>query len=116
MHKWSADEGQCTISYTLAVAGGRWKWLILYKLSTNHVMRYGAIKKQLPSITHKMLSQVLKELHGDDLIERINYAQVPPKVEYMLSKRGKTLIPILQSMADWGKTNDPRSASDDAKH
>jgi DNA-binding HxlR family transcriptional regulator len=105
MKKWSADEGNCSISYTLSVAGGRWKWLVLYKLFKNNVMRYGEIKRSLPSITHKMLSQVLNELRNDDLIERIDYAQVPPKVEYHLNERGKSLIPILELMAEWGSEN-----------
>ncbi|MCO7126887.1 helix-turn-helix transcriptional regulator [Sporolactobacillus shoreicorticis] len=107
MKKWSIDEGNCSISYTLSVAGGRWKWLVLYKLSINKVMRYGEIKKGLPSITHKMLSQVLSELRDDDLIDRIDYAQIPPKVEYQLNERGKSLIPILTLMAEWGSENRP---------
>lgn len=116
MKKWSADEGNCTISYTLSVAGGRWKWLILYKLFKKNVMRYGAIKKELPSITHKMLSQVLKELRSDQLIERIDYAQVPPKVEYRLNDRGKSLIPILKLMADWGNENEPCRGAEKAEN
>ncbi|EST13259.1 winged helix-turn-helix transcriptional regulator [Sporolactobacillus laevolacticus] len=105
MKKWSVDEGNCSISYTLSVAGGRWKWLILYKLFKNKVMRYGELKRNLPSITHKMLSQVLSELRNDELIERIDYAQVPPKVEYRLNERGNSLIPILELMAQWGREN-----------
>ncbi|MFT8363126.1 MAG: helix-turn-helix domain-containing protein [Sporolactobacillus sp.] len=110
MKKWSSDEGNCSISYTLSVAGGRWKWLLLYKLFENKVMRYSQIKTSMPSITHKMLSQVLRELHEDNLIERKDYAQVPPKVEYRLNDRGKSLVPLLELMAKWGKEHQPCSS------
>lgn len=109
MKKWSKDEGNCSISYTLSVVGGRWKWLVLYKLFSKQVLRYGELKKELPSITHKMLSQILKELQSDQLIERKSYNQIPPKVEYKLNEKGKSLIPILKMMADWGKENSPKS-------
>ncbi|MDF2885378.1 MAG: HTH-type transcriptional regulator [Clostridiaceae bacterium] len=103
MKKWSPDEGKCPISYTLSVAGGRWKWLILYKLFQNKVLRYGEVKRSMPSITHKMLSQQLKDLESAELIYRKEYYQIPPKVEYSLTKKGNTLIPILLLMSEWGK-------------
>jgi DNA-binding HxlR family transcriptional regulator len=105
MKKWSSDEGKCSISYTLSAVGGRWKWLILYKLFKNKILRYGEIKKNIPSITHKMLSQQLKELQSEELINRKEYYQIPPKVEYSLTKKGGTLIPILELMAEWGPKN-----------
>ncbi|MDD3224112.1 MAG: helix-turn-helix domain-containing protein [Clostridium sp.] len=105
MKKWSPDEGKCSISYTLSAVGGRWKWLILYKLFKNKILRYGEIKKNIPSITHKMLSQQLKELQSEELINRKEYYQIPPKVEYSLTKKGETLIPILELMAEWGQKN-----------
>lgn len=105
MKKWSVDEGKCSISYTLSVVGGRWKWLILYKLFQNEVLRYGEIKRNMPSITHKMLSQQLKELESTNLISRKEYPQIPPKVEYSLTKKGETLIPILTLMSEWGNKN-----------
>lgn len=107
MKKWSSDEGKCSISYTLSVVGGRWKWLILYKLFQNKVLRYGEIKKSMPSITHKMLSQQLKELQSTELIYRKEYHQIPPKVEYSLTDKGNTLIPILLHMSEWGEKNKP---------
>lgn len=107
MKKWSSDEGKCSISYTLSVVGGRWKWLILYKLFQNKVLRYGEIKKNMPSITHKMLSQQLKELQSAELIYRKEYYQIPPKVEYSLTEKGNTLIPILLLMSEWGEKNKP---------
>ena len=68
-------------------------------------MRYSEIKRQLGNITHKMLSDTLKELESDELIIRKEYPQVPPKVEYFLSERGKSLMPILDSMCEWGEKN-----------
>ncbi len=105
MKKWSCDEGKCSISYTLSVVGGRWKWLVLYKVFKNEVMRYSDIKKSMPSITHKMLSQQLKELLSAKLINRQEYSQIPPKVEYSLTEKGTSLIPILLLMSDWGEKN-----------
>jgi len=105
MHKWSPDECECTITYTLSVVGGKWKWLILYKLFQDGVQRYGEIKKNIPFITHKMLSHELKELEFEKLVHRKEYSQVPPKVEYSLTEKGTTLIPILELMSKWGADN-----------
>ena len=88
--------------YALAIIGGKWKLNILFWLWKRSVMRYGEIKKVLRGITHKMLSNQLKELEADGLIVRNEYPQVPPKVEYSLSKRGETLMPILHTLCLWG--------------
>lgn len=94
-----------SIAYTLSVMGGKWKWLILGLLSESDVLRYGQLKKNIAGITHKMLSQQLKELEASFLINRKEYPQVPPKVEYSLTEQGKTLIPILKLMGQWGHTH-----------
>jgi len=107
MKKWAPNECECSVAYTLSVVGGKWKWLILYKLFQNGVQRYGEVKKNIPSITHKMLSQQLKELESEQLISRKEYHQIPPKVEYSLTEKGATLIPILQLMSQWGIKNKP---------
>ena len=101
MATWSLDS-ECPIIYTLAVVGGKWRWLIIYKLSENGILRYGELKKALPPITHKMLSQELKELEAQKLIHREEYHQIPPKVEYSLTEKGQTLLPILDLMSKWG--------------
>ncbi|NLL29640.1 MAG: helix-turn-helix transcriptional regulator [Clostridiales bacterium] len=88
--------------YALSLIGGKWKLNILFWLWKREVMRYGEIKRVLDGITHKMLSNQLKELQADDLIIRHEYPQVPPKVEYYLSERGKTLMPILNTLCLWG--------------
>lgn len=103
MKKWSPSECDCSITYTLSIVGGKWKWLILYRLFENGIQRYGELKRTLPAITHKMLSQQLKELEEEALLYRQAYHQIPPKVEYSLTNKGKTLIPILQLMSEWVK-------------
>ena len=89
--------------YTMKILSGKYKMIILYWLEEYGIMRYGELKRTLGNITHKMLSDTLKELESDELIIRKEYPQVPPKVEYSLSERGKSLVPILGEMCDWGK-------------
>lgn len=95
----------CPIGYTLSIVGGKWKWIIVSFISQYETIRYGKIKDSLPKIAHKTLSQQLKELEEDGIIYREQYNQVPPKVEYSLTEKGKTLIPILEHMSQWGKQN-----------
>ncbi len=95
----------CPLEYTQNLIGGKWKPIILWYLSTKGVMRYGELKKSLTKISHKMLSQQLKELEGDKLIHREQYPQVPPKVEYSITKKGKTLLPLLEFMHNWALEN-----------
>jgi DNA-binding HxlR family transcriptional regulator len=97
--------GICPIDFTLRAIGGKWKLLILYYLMNDGVKRYGELKKSITGITHKMLSQQLKELESDGLIHREEYHQIPPKVEYSLSEKGVTLLPILGAMQQWGREN-----------
>ncbi|MCH4887533.1 helix-turn-helix transcriptional regulator [Acidaminobacter sp. JC074] len=93
---------ECGIPYTLSKMGGKWKPLILWFLAKNGTKRYGQIRRFIPGVTNKMLSQQLKELIADKLIRRKDYETVPPKVEYSLTKEGETLVPILDLMCDWG--------------
>ncbi len=88
--------------YTISVIGGKWKLIILYELVVNTVMRYSELKKALIGITHKMLSQQLKELEANQLIIRKEYPQVPPKVEYSLSEKGLSLSKVMKEICDWG--------------
>jgi len=99
------NDYECPLSYTLSIVGGKWKCLILYTLSQNGVLRYGELKKNLSSITHRILSQQLKELAVEQMIERKEYQQSPPKVEYSMTTKGKSLLPILHLMNEWGKEN-----------
>ncbi|MGL5414863.1 MAG: winged helix-turn-helix transcriptional regulator [Clostridium sp.] len=105
MKNWSEDEIKCPISYTLNLLGGRWKWLIIYKIHTENIIRYGELKRKLPSISHKMLSSYLKDLQAEELVFRKEYPSMPPKVEYSLTLKGESLLPILELMSEWGNEN-----------
>ncbi len=91
--------------YTMSLIGGKWKMHILFWLWKKEVMRYGELKKVLTGITHKMLSNQLKDLEKDNLIFRKEYPQVPPKVEYSLTPKGQTLMPTLHNLCLWGENN-----------
>lgn len=94
-------------NYAVSLIGGKWKMQILFWLWKNDVMRYGELKRKLGNVTHKMLSVKLKELESDRLLVRHEYPEVPPKVEYYLSDLGQTLMPVLQSICDWGNNHIP---------
>ena len=89
------------VNTTLSVIGGKWKPLILWLLYTK-TMRFNELSKNLVGVTQKMLTQQLRELEKDGMIRREVYPVVPPKVEYSITEYGKTLYPILESMAYWG--------------
>jgi DNA-binding HxlR family transcriptional regulator len=95
---------RCYFELTLNVIGGKWKPVILYHLAQEGVMRFGELKRSMPDITQRMLTKQLRELEEDGLIFRNVYREVPPKVEYSLKEAGVTLIPVLLSMRDWGKS------------
>lgn len=90
--------------YTLSVIGGKYKMVILYWLiDYKPIMRYNELKRCIGTISHKTLSKTLKELEADGIIVRKEYPQIPPKVEYSLSETGKTLVPVLDLMCQWGE-------------
>ena len=95
------DNYSCPIEATLALIGGKYKTLILWHLKDT-ILRFNELKKLIPKATPKMLTQQSRELESDGLIIRVVYPVVPPKVEYSLSDFGKSIIPILDSMCDWG--------------
>ena len=92
-------------SYTLSLINGKYKMTILYTLMNFKVVRFNEMKKYIGGISYKTLSSTLKELEADQLVHRKEYPQIPPKVEYSLTERGKSLIPILDAMCDWGFQN-----------
>jgi DNA-binding HxlR family transcriptional regulator len=87
---------------TLKVIGGKWKLVILCHL-TEGVQRFGELKRAMPDITQKMLTQQLRELEVDGIIHRKVFVQVPPKVEYSLTEYGESLKEVLNMLADWGQ-------------
>ena len=89
-------------SYTLSLINGKYKMTILYTLMEFKVVRFNEMKKYIGGISYKTLSATLKELEADQLINRKEYPQIPPKVEYSLTERGESLIPILDGMCEWG--------------
>lgn len=101
---------ECPMSFTIEMIGGRWKTIILYQLR-NEPLRFGQLKKMLPYTTEKMLIQQLKQLELDGLVVRDAKEIIPPHVEYYLSESGKSLIPILTSMSEWGTIHNPISKS-----
>ena len=92
----------CPVDLTLSVVGGRWKGLVFWNLRDG-TKRYGELKKILVGINDKMLSQVLKELEKNGVVNRKVFDVVPPKVEYSLTKEGKKLLPVMQLMSNWGE-------------
>lgn len=98
-------------NYTMSLIQGKYKMFILYTLMEFQVVRFNEMQKYIGSITYKTLSSTLKQLEADGLINRKEYPQIPPKVEYSLTERGKSLIPILDQMCDWGDKNRERTPS-----
>jgi len=94
-------EYDCPVKLTAHIIGGKWKPLILFYLEGG-TRRFGELGKLIPGMTKKMLTQHLRELERDGLIHRKVYAVVPPKVEYTLTRHGKSLKPILELMSAWG--------------
>ena len=92
-------------SYTLSLISGKYKMTILYTLMEFGIVRFNEMKKYIGGISYKTLSSTLKELEADRLVHREEYPQIPPKVEYSLTERGKSLIPILDEMCEWGDKN-----------
>lgn len=91
----------CPIEATLSLIGGKYKAIILFHL-ISETLRFNELQKLIPQATAKMLTQQLRELEGDGLIIRTVYPVVPPKTEYSLSEFGKTILPIINAMCDWG--------------
>ena len=92
-------------SYTLSLINGKYKMIILYVLAEFGIVRFNKIKKYIGEISYKTLNSKLKQLEEAKLIFRKEYPQIPPKVEYSLTERGKSLIPILNALCDWGEIN-----------
>ncbi len=92
---------QCSMELTLDLIGGKWKALILWHLGES-TLRFSELKKTLPKITQKMFTQQLRELEASGLVSRFIYTQIPPKVDYSLTPAGRSLLPILETLCQWG--------------
>lgn len=102
MYKFNGKEYPCCTSLTMGIIGGKWKTVILYYLIDN-TLRYSELRKKMPTVTERTLSLQLKTLEADGLIKRKVYTSKPPlKVEYSLTEFGKTVIPLIKAIAEWG--------------
>lgn len=95
---------KCPITMTMETIGGKWKPIILSRIKLK-INRFGQLERTISGISKKMLTAQLRELEQSGIIDRVIYAEIPPRVEYFISKKGETLFPILDSMFEWGKSN-----------
>ncbi|MBT2581200.1 winged helix-turn-helix transcriptional regulator [Planococcus sp. ISL-109] len=103
----------CEKELTLSIIGGKWKMLVLWHLGKTGTKRFGELKKLMPGITQRMLVNQLRELEDHLIVHREVYPVVPPKVEYSLTEQGQSLMPILESMYDWGRDYMERNLEND---
>ena len=94
----------CPVTRCLAVIGGKWKPVILF-LVANGVNRFGAMQRAAPGCTKQMLSKQLREMEADGLLHREIFPEIPPRVEYSLTDRGASLMPVIRAMRAWGETS-----------
>ena len=105
---------QCPVRATMNVIGGKWKPLILFYLKYR-TMRFNEFRRMIPEATHKVLAQQLRELERAGIVSRKVYPEIPPKVEYSLSRHGHSLRPVLGALADWGLKYGPQDSADVGK-
>ncbi|MFH7808234.1 MULTISPECIES: winged helix-turn-helix transcriptional regulator [unclassified Acinetobacter] len=92
----------CSVEAAIGILDGKWKSIILWHLLTEDTLRFGEIRKRIPNVTQRMLTNQLRELEEDGMLHREVYPQVPPKVEYSLTPLGRSLRPILLALKAWG--------------
>jgi len=96
------NEPVCAVDFAFRKIGGKYKGRILWYVSKHEVLRFGELKRCMDDITTKMLTQTLRELESDELLQRKVYLEVPPKVEYRLTDTSKSLIPFIKQLREWG--------------
>lgn len=99
------DYEYCKAAPMLEWIGNKWALVVLVKISENEPVRFNEIYRNIPSVSEKVLSQVLKQLTTDGIIERKLYPDVPPRVEYSVSDFGRTLLPHVEALINWGRDN-----------
>lgn len=92
---------RCPLEYGLAIFGGKWKSRIICVLAAQAPLRYGVLRKEMGNITDAVLSSTLKELIADGMVLRTSYDEIPPRVEYQLTEKGTSVVPILQQICQW---------------
>ena len=98
-------EIRCPLEWGVEVFGGKLKSRIICVLYSHKTLRYSQLRQELTNISDAVLADMLKELISDGMVERIQYNEIPPRVEYLLTEKGKSVLPILQSICDWSKKN-----------
>jgi DNA-binding HxlR family transcriptional regulator len=96
------NPNNCPVTHCMNKIGGKWKTIVIYFISSGK-NRFSLLQKAIPEISKQMLVNQLREMEDDNLIERTIFAEIPPRVEYNLSEYGKTLLPIISTIAEWGK-------------
>ena len=99
--KKTEDDIRCPLEYGLEIFGGKWKSRVLCVMNAKGTLRYSEIRREMKNITDAVLASTLKELIRDKLISRKSYDEIPPRVEYSLTEKGKSVVPILQSICSW---------------
>ncbi len=92
---------RCPLEYGLEIFGGKWNSRIICVLAAKKVLRYSALRREMGNITDAVLAATLKDLIRNQIIERKSYDEIPPRVEYMLTEKGRSVVPILQSICKW---------------
>ncbi len=92
---------RCPLEYGLDIFGGKWKSRIICVLAEKQILRYSSLRKEMMNITDAVLASTLKELIADQIVNRQSYDEIPPRVEYSLTERGRSVVPILQSICRW---------------
>lgn len=95
------DDIRCPLEYGLAIFGGKWKSRIISVLSAAEKLRYSELRREMCNITDAVLAATLKDLIEVGIVERKSYDEIPPRVEYMLTQKGKSVVPILQNICQW---------------
>ena len=98
-----AAKESCPVTHCLSMIGGKWKPVILFCIA-NGVDRFGTMQRAVPGITKQMLTKQLRELEADDIISRKVYAEVPPRVDYSMTDKGLSVLPVIEAMKTWGQT------------
>ena len=95
------EDIRCPLEYGLTIFGGKWKSRIICVLAAKETLRYSEIRKEMFNITDAVLAATLKDLITNGIVDRRSYDEIPPRVEYSLTEKGKSVVPILQSICQW---------------
>lgn len=104
MKKNAVDKNECPVTFCMSVIGGKWKPIILYLVSKG-ANRFGILNRGIHDISKQMLTKQLRELENDGILSRKIYAEIPPRVEYSVTKKGESLYPVIDKMRIWGEGN-----------